>query len=72
MSDSNYKPSGELQGDTKPMPDRGTTTGMTGYATELDGTGLGVDATNSLGSITGATSSDPADQCYADEPTKGL
>jgi hypothetical protein len=73
MSDANYKPDGTgvVMGDTKPVPDRGTTTGMTGYATELDGNGLGLDATNSLGSITGATGSDPMEQCYADESRVG-
>ena len=72
MSDSNYKPAGTgvVQGDTKPMPDRGTSTGMTGFSTELDGRGIDVDATNSLGGLAG-TDSDPADQCYAVDPAFG-
>ena len=72
MSDSNYKPDGTgvVMGDTKPMPDRGTSTGMTGFATETGGMSLDVDATNSLGKMSG-TDSDPAAECYADDPTFG-
>jgi hypothetical protein len=72
MSDSNYKPDGTgvVMGDTKPMPDRGTSTGMTGFSTELDGRSLDTDATNSLGRLTG-TGSDPMEECYADDPTFG-
>lgn len=73
MSDSNYKPDGTgvVMGDTKPMPDRGTGTGMTGYDTHGEGMSLGVDATNTSGKITGATGSDPAAECYANDPTFG-
>jgi hypothetical protein len=73
MSDTNYKPDGTgvVMGDTKPMPDRGTTTGMTGYNTHGEGMGLGQDDTNSMGSITGSTGSDPWDECYVDDPTFG-
>lgn len=49
-----YKPSGELQGDTKPMPDRGTTTGLQG---DTYGADLSLTATNSMGGISGATRS---------------
>jgi hypothetical protein len=49
-----YKPNGELQGDTKPMPDRGTTTGVT----DTYGADVSQDATNRIGSIRGATRSD--------------
>lgn len=73
MSDSNYKPDGTgvVMGDTKPMPDRGTKTGMTGYNIHGDGMGLGMDDTNTMGSITGATGSDPMDKCCATDPVHG-
>jgi hypothetical protein len=58
MKDCNYKPSGELQGDTKGLPDRGTGTGWHGADPMLDGRSTDADATNSLGSIGGATKSD--------------
>lgn len=53
-----YCPSGELQGDKKPMPDRGTGTGMNGdtYGADISG-----DATNSMDRIGGATKSDGKD-----------
>ncbi|MDD2989806.1 MAG: hypothetical protein PHI64_12690 [Zoogloea sp.] len=50
-----YTPSGDLQGDTKPMPDRGTTTGLQG---DTYGADLGCDATNSRGSIASTSRSD--------------
>jgi hypothetical protein len=68
MSESNYKPAGT--GDTKPMPDRGTSTGMTGHDTHLDGRSIDPDTTNSLGGLAG-TDSDPMDQCYATDPAFG-
>jgi hypothetical protein len=73
MSDSNYKPDGTgvVMGDRKPMPDRGTTTGMTGYNTHDEGMSLDLEATNTIGKITGATKSDPMDECYVDDPTFG-
>ena len=74
MSDSNYKPDGTgvVMGDTKPMPDRGTTTGMTGMNTHSEGMGMGGDETNSMGSIAGATKSDPWDECCVrDDPKVG-
>lgn len=57
-----YRPSGHLQGDDRPMPDRGTSTGMTGHATHTDGMGLGADDTNRLGAMGSATKSDPAEK----------
>lgn len=52
--DNEYTPNGDLQGDTTPMPDRGTGTSVTDtYGCDLSG-----DATNSMGSITSATKSD--------------
>jgi hypothetical protein len=72
MSDSNYKPDGTgvVMGDRKPVPDRGTGTGMTGVTTVTDGRSLDVDATNSLGGL-GGTDSDPMDLCHAPDPTFG-
>lgn len=73
MKDCNYKPDGTgvVMGDTKPMPDKGTTTGMTGFATDLGGQGIGLDDTRSMGGISGSTGSDHMDQCYAYDPTFG-
>jgi|GEM_PF-6670308 hypothetical protein len=59
MKECNYKPSGELQGDTKAMPDRGTRTGMNG---DTYGASLDQGATNSHGKLGGATKSDAWDQ----------
>lgn len=52
-----YVPNGELQGDTAPMPDRGTDTGVT----DTYGANLGQSADNRLGGIADATKSDPKD-----------
>jgi hypothetical protein len=46
MSECNYRPTGELQGDTKPFADKGTGTGMNG---DTYGASLDQDATNSTG-----------------------
>jgi hypothetical protein len=72
MSESNYKPDGTgvVMGDRKPVPDRGTGTGMTGVKTELDGRGIGLDDINRLGGLSG-TGSDPMEQCHATDPTFG-
>ena len=56
MNDYCYKPSGELQGDTKPMRDKGTATGVH----DTYGADLSPDATNSMGGISGSTQSDKA------------
>lgn len=53
-ADGEYTPSGELQGDTRAMPDRGTSTGVT----DSYGADLGADATNREGSISSSTQSD--------------
>lgn len=50
-----YSPSGNLQGDTKPMPDRGTGTGLNG---DTYGADIGQDATNVEGRIGSASKSD--------------
>lgn len=73
MSDSNYKPDGTgvVMGDRKAMPDKGTSTGMTGYDTHGEGVSLDQSATNTIGKITGATKSDAPGECYADDPTFG-
>lgn len=57
MSDTNYRPSGELQGDTAAIPSRGTGTGTQGYNSE--GKSITQDATNSMGTFD--ANSDPAE-----------
>lgn len=49
-----YKPTGELQGDTSAMPNKGTGTAVT----DTYGADIGVDSTNRQGSIGGSTKSD--------------
>lgn len=49
-----YKPTGELQGDTSAMPNKGTGTAVT----DTYGADIGVDSTNRQGSISGSTKSD--------------
>ena len=57
-----YRPTGELQGDTRAMPDRGTSTGLPDnpFGSDADNVGhdLDMDATNSMGSITRSSRSD--------------
>lgn len=62
MSECNYKPSGELQGDTKAMPDRGTSTGVT------DTYGANLNGTNRRGGLGNAAKSDAA---YDNDPDGG-
>ena len=59
MKNGNYMPNGNLQGDDKAMPDRGTGTGTNG---DTYGADIGPDATNGMGSIKGSTGSDAAGQ----------
>lgn len=56
------RPNGELQGDNRPMPNRGTGTGMSGHDTKLDGHGIGSDDCNRMGGIKRHTKSDAADE----------
>lgn len=49
MKDQFYRPSGDLQGDTKAMPDRGTGSGMAPHSTDTGGRSLDRDATNRIG-----------------------
>lgn len=70
MKDCNYRPSGDLQGDTKAMPDKGTRTGMN-PGTKNDGMSLDADSTNSLGKITGSTKSDAPGESFPADPTFG-
>lgn len=49
MDFRNKMPSGEIQGDDRPLPDRGTGTGMN-PATFSQGRSMDRDATNSMGS----------------------
>lgn len=65
MKDCNYRPTGELQGDTRPMPDRGTGTGLNG---DTYGASLDQGATNSRGRIGRDAMSDAMDRCTADNP----
>jgi hypothetical protein len=65
-----YTPSGTIQGDTSDLPDRGTGTGFYG-TTMTDGRSTDQSATNSLGSITGSTKSDPMMEDANDDPTFG-
>lgn len=60
MSDTNNRPlkDGSLRGDSKGMPDRGTSTGWHGADPQLDGRSTDTDSTNSMGGIGGATKSD--------------
>lgn len=67
MKDDNYIPSGNLQGDTKAMPDAGNTTGMNGDSYGCD---LSTDATNSMGGMGGSTKSDPMMENCNCKPTK--
>jgi hypothetical protein len=53
-ADGEYTPSGELQGDTRSMPDRGTSSGVS----DTYGADLGQDATNREGSIKSTSQSD--------------
>jgi hypothetical protein len=55
--DCEYKPSGELQGDNSPMPNKGTGTGVT----DTYGADLSANADNRQGSIAGSTKSDKGD-----------
>lgn len=68
MKDCNYIPNGSLQGDTKSMPDRGTSTGMNG---DDYGADLSQDSTNRIVGIGGATKSDPWQEDAVDDPTFG-
>jgi hypothetical protein len=65
--ESNYRPTGELQGDSKPMPDRGTGTGMTPNQ-QLGGMSTDRDAVNRMGGMGGAAKSDAADCCMPKKP----
>lgn len=56
----NYpRPNGQLQGDSKSIPDRGTGTGVT----DTYGADLSQGATNRSGGMGRATKSDPAEKC---------
>lgn len=70
MKDSNYIPdgSGIVMGDTKAMPNRGTSTGMNGDSYDAD---LSQDSTNRIVGISGSTKSDPWAEDAVDDPTFG-
>jgi hypothetical protein len=67
MSEANYRPNGQIQGNTKDLPDRGTSTGLNG---DTYGADIGADATNRVGRMTDCTKSDPAEMDKA--TSKGL
>ncbi len=56
---------GVVKGDGKGMPDKGTKTGLNG---DTYGAAINVDATNSVGKITGATKSDAPFDNLPDNP----
>ena len=58
--DQFYKPSGELQGDNRPMPSRGTGTGSNVNSQTL-GMSIEQDAVNRIGGMGSAARSDRAD-----------
>lgn len=62
--DTSYN-DGNVKGDKKPLPDKGTATGSNGDAYGAD---LSVDATNSMGQISGDTKSDAPFDNLPDNP----
>lgn len=64
MKDQFYRPNGDLQGDTKSMPDRGTGSGVS----DTYGADVSQGATNREGSIKGATRSHPHDRNMPVDP----
>lgn len=68
MKDCNYKPNGEVQGDSRSIPDRGVSTGVSDtYGADLSG-----DATNRTGGMGRAAKSDKwADNSPGDEMGHG-
>lgn len=57
MKNDQYLPDGKLQGDDKPMPNQGTSTGVT----DTYGADLSQGADNRIGSIVGSSKSDDKD-----------
>lgn len=67
METKRYIPTGNIQGDSRVMPDRGISTGVTdSYGADLSG-----DATNGQGSLGNAAKSDKMDECCAPVPKIG-
>lgn len=67
MDTKRYIPTGDLQGDTRAMPDKGCNTGVTDtYGADLNGS-----ATNRRGSLGNAAKSDKMDECCAPVPKIG-
>lgn len=64
MHETNYRPSGELQGDDKPMPDRGTGTNVT----DTYGADISLTARNRKGRMGDCTASDPAEMEKSAQP----
>lgn len=67
MSDTNSRPNkdGSIRGDSRDLPMKSEGS----FATDSYGADLGPDATNRKGRITGATGSDPMDQCHGKSET---
>lgn len=62
MSDTNNRPTNEIRGDDRAIPDRGSKSGVT----DTYGADLSPDAKNGIGGISGSTKSDPAlDNCMS-------
>ena len=63
MSDSNYKPNGEIQGDTSAIPYRCGS--HTGFAMPVSGADFSVDATQSMGGCGAGCKSDAPEKLNA-------
>lgn len=63
--DNSYN-DGQVKGDTKSMPDKGTSTGLT----DTYGASVDQESTNTEGKITGATKSDSPFDNMPDNPNK--
>jgi len=67
MKNDMYRPSGQLQGDNKPMPYRGVSTGVG----STYGANITADAINRLGGMGNAAKSDEPDESISCDPTFG-
>lgn len=67
MDTKRYIPTGNLQGDTRAMPDRGISTGVT----DTYGADLSSDSTNRQGSLGNAAKSDKMDKCCTSDQKMG-
>jgi hypothetical protein len=65
MESDAYTPTGELQGDDRPVPYRGCTTGV---LAGTHGRDFGMDAVHRMGGIAGDTGSDAAFSLESESP----